>query len=484
MPNGVVTSPDGRKVKISWEEGGQPPNPAQLDSIFARLPKAQAQPAQTQSGPSAQQIFNQPVNTAMSGLREIGQGNFGVGGTKLARAGAQFIPAIYGGATQGLRELGQASGVPIVNELAGGAANALELPGQVIGGVTNLLSKGASAIGDPLDKAMGLEKAGQSPYAKELGGLAQDLAPYAVGAGLTKGATKGVSSAAKSITERPTRLATKEIKRVAPPKAQELHYNESLKRSLPYIAEEVKKTPIDLKQPESAFQQASDVVKNAKTKLWEERISPQIARHKDVPVSGDVISNAVEKKINFYLEEAEPTKAQSIKDYADKFRGKTYTISQVNELITGLNAEIGKLNQKTPEGKAAVMQIDPLSTAREGAVEAMRDVMIRTLSERGEVGVKSFRQDYGALRQIQDAIRRNVNRAEKADIHSFSDVLRRHGGTMSMGLLGELVGSAAGLPPGASTGLGVGAMTVVEMAKRRARPNQTINRAFNRLGKP
>ena len=470
MPQKIVKLPDGKVVAF--------PDGMSDADISAAIQRGQPPQQVKPQSPTAQQIFNKPANLAMSGLQEIGQGNLGVGGTRLARAGASFIPSVYGGATQGIRELGQASGVPIVNELAGGLAGALEIPGYVIGGVTNMLSGASRLIGDPIDRAIGTDK--PSPYAQELRKFADEFAPYALGPAIFKGAQGGMNSIAKSVAERPTRLFKKEVSRVAPPKAQELGYKQSLERSIPYLEQEIKRTPIDKKQPESQFQQATDIVTNAKNRLWQERVAPQIVRHKDAQVSGDAIARSVDNKISFYLKEAEPSKRQAMQEYADRFRGKTYTLAQAQELIQGLNAEMRNLSPKTPEAKVAIAQTDPLMSAREAAADALRDTMIRTLSERGEAGVKELRQDYGALRQIQDALRRNVNKAELAGNKPFGDLLRRHSGTISIGLIGEMVGHQLGLPIGT---FGPALIALKETAGYRAQPNVTISRAFKRLEK-
>lgn len=276
------------------------------------------------------------------------------------------------------------------------------------------------------------------------------------------------------------------VKRVAPPTAKELNYEQHLAKATDYIREEAKTMQFD--PSVSPIRQATDVVAGAKERLWNEKIAPAIDKNKDVTVSGGEVAKAIRESISPYTKRHEPLKAEALENYARTFEdwsadGKSKVgdyqipISELNKNITELNAKTSAFQKATGGEKALIENSNARVNGEVRAVEKMRELLYDKLDEVGSPEVRGLKQDYGSLMQVHKALERNIVKIEKGD-RSSSFYAKPFGTAVAAGATLEALKNN---PKVAVPALLIGAIRKVTLDRNKPQPS--IERAFRNLSK-
>jgi hypothetical protein len=430
---------------------------------------------------------NAPLATIQQGIEQAKRGNVIAGGANIASGAISAPFAPISSALQAVREIPFAG-----NIIANMAESPFRLGSEALNLAGSGIQKGLDVIGVPKNvQNFGLPERQSQEASQAVGGLTQSVAPLLfapkIGQTIKEQLPKAVEATKTGIETRRVGKAQEEIKRVAPPTSKELNYDQALKRATPYIAEQHRANPITSNSELSPFRQATEIVADAKAKLWDEKIAPQIERHANETIDGKQIADNIRSGISKYVKEHEPTVAQRIEDYARTFENydksgkflssKEIPLSDANSYIKELNAKTRTYQKGSDVIKAQMEAADPNVASKVSAVEALRDAAYDKLESFGEKDVRELRKDYGSLAQIHRALERRIVPAER--------------GTTSSSFYAKPFGTGvatAATVEGFVRHPKVTSLALVTGILRKAlldrdKPNPTIERAFGRLGK-
>lgn len=472
-----ITDPQsGKSVLVT---GDTPPTQDDVEEIFGRSRQQKPQlPTNTERLISNLQTPFQkilPNNPIMQGIGKTLDLPMGIPATianGMAKAGqAKSVPEFASGITQagaGITALPIApfvsgmsalSGVPVI----GNMMNKVSTPVQSL---TQPTSETGKNIASTADNILQMVMARQKPQAEQL----ISNAPKAISQNINSG------KIAKSQAE---------IKRVAPPTAKELNYDQHLQKATPYIAEEAKITKIDPNV--SPIRQATEVVANAKERLWNEKIAPAIESNKNVMVDGGEVANAIRSSISEYTKKHDPNSVSALEDYARTFelydqQGKKtgnvqIPIGDLNNYVTELNARTNAFQKSTPDVQALTENARPKIKGEVVAVDKMRELLYDKLDETGNPEIRGLKKDYGSLMQIHKALQRNIVKTERGS-QSSSFYGKPFGTAVAVG---STLHALQSNPKVAIPAMVIG--TIRKYTLDRNKPQPTIERAFNRLAK-
>jgi len=443
-------------------------------------------PAQSQLTPGQQGIQTQQnaANARWSGvvptfLRNPLAGVAEAGNAAIQEGGALMAP---------LTE------TPVVGPIVKGAAS---LAGAAGKGLFNTAVQGGVDVGRSLGIPQFLQAIlPQSAYSafppaarqeaadkwNELGSNATAIAlSDAAGKGIAKGISKTTDAALAPFTQEGKQVAGDlAFKKANPPRANELNYDQQYQQAKPYLVEQLQKTPLDMESDLSPHEQGLKIATQAKQGVFD-KYNPIIQNHPEVMLSGDDVASAVGDKISRYLKDIEPKRAAQIQEYASRYAGRDLSLPEANDYLTGLNAELSDYYDQPATVRAQMDATGVPVAAKAAAADALRGQMIKGLENVGESSVGDLRNDYGAVSQMAEAIRRNVVRADKPQ-PTFFQKIERGGRPLWMTMLAEGIGTAAGLPQGVSIPASFAASYLADRMGRAQLPTNQMAKALTRMG--
>lgn len=365
--------------------------------------------------------------------------------------------------------------------------------------VASLLPKLLSSIGEGATKAgiglyggiaghnLGTTPENAGDIYREVPKLGGNIATVGIPSAVAKVAPKIIPAIKEGVNNSRIEKGMKEIKDVAPPTSKELNYDQHLKTASKYIAEQERITPINPKAELSPIRQAVDNVRQAKERLWNDKIAPAIQKNGNVMIDGGEIANSIRSSISEYTKKHDPNAVSALEDYARTFEKYDQAgnkvgnieipISDLNTYVTELNARTSAFQKALPDVQALTENARPKIKGEVVAVEKMRELLYDKLDQLGSPEVKQLKKDYGSLMQVQKAIERKIIPAERGNKTGSFYETPFGAGVKTV----AAVGTAMNNLPLATAG---GSMALLKRYLiDRNKPNPKITRAFDRLGK-
>lgn len=430
-------------------------------------------------GKEVMNAFSQPGETINKAFGQVSNGNYIAGGANALNAVAQIPGAALNAVNQMYPFQWQRdAGNFLINDVAGA------IP-KVAGAAVNLGTNAIGSVLPPSGIQMNPQNAQEATSAmNELNtnlatGLVGNAVPRIAGR-VAPYAEQAIASAEQASAARSMAKGEREFMKAAPPTKNQLNFKQQLRRAEPYIAEQARRNPIDSGLEDSPYRQTLGLLTRAKHNLWDKSISPIISRHPNVRFDASSVGETVRSSLNDYTLQHEPAKVKAIQTYADSWNGEM-TLREAQGQLSAINAETAKFNKMSPVEQAAVEAQNGPMAIREAAGDALRQMIADRLESLGERGMRELKMDYGSLKTMEDAVRRNVVKAEKEP--NKTSVLSRHGRPLWMGVITEALGNAIGVPPTVGLGLGVGAGVVADKLATRQSPQSLIERSVGRFAK-
>ena len=253
--------------------------------------------------------------------------------------------------------------------------------------------------------------------------------------------------------------------KAAGPSVRDANFPQALETAAPELARQHAVTPIKT---------VSDMAEGAHTaadNLWKQQIEPQIARNatevinERLPESAPEgfpkaeaqgsIGDAIRGGIDPGMARMFPKETAVVQDFAKRL-DQPMTLAEANENLRALNAKLKSYYKMTPEGRAAIGVTDGMTSAMEEGAAGLRQKMYDKLDSLGETDPAGLRQQYGALKQVQDVFRRRAIVSGRQAPLNLPQMLSLAGGAGEAAgalLSGHPVAAAAGGAPIAITSL-------------------------------
>ena len=363
---------------------------------------------------------------------------------------------------------------------AGMGAYSLFNPAALLG--SGLISGGAEAIGaEKLLTPVTAITDPQTPWGIEAAGMTDAAIQAAL---LTKGTQKATgieqSRQAKVEAQRAKigQRGDKAFKETAPPKAKELNYDQSFQRARKYIGEQERSNPLSRESGESYVRQASDRIHDGMTDVILKAGEPiKKIGETGATIDGNKISESILSVIDNDMARRFPERVEAVKGLADRYRGEI-PITEAYASLKKLNAELSAYYRGNSSQKFQMESARPLIAQDVQIADMTRELIYDKLAQFSDQSVLELRKDYGALKQVKDAVDRQIVSAEKQQ----TPILGRF--SSPTGTVLAVTGAATGLQYNApATLIGVVAGAVRDITLHRKMKNPSMKRAFENIAK-
>jgi len=226
----------------------------------------------------------------------------------------------------------------------------------------------------------------ESPVGKVAGALAEK--PVSLIQGAAKASGIGLSPVEKLV-------------KAAGPSVRDAAFPQALEMASPEIARQNAVTPI------KTVQDMADAAHSGANNIWKNHIEPQITRNASATINGGQTAAAIRSGIEPGMADLFPEQAKAANAFADKFEGNI-PLSKANEYLKTLNAQLKGFYKMSPEARAAAGITDGRISAMQDAAQNLRQQMYGKLDSLGETDPAGLRQQYGALKQVQDVFRKRA----------------------------------------------------------------------------
>jgi hypothetical protein len=213
--------------------------------------------------------------------------------------------------------------------------------------------------------------------------------------------------------------------------------------------------------------EAADRIRDVRQNLWKDEIAPKIAVHANETFDTAPIANKVRNSISPQMLTHAPEEAKIMQQFADKYTSGTpnftgaRSVADAEKDLEFFNAELEKEGywKKTPQERASLQKVDGKIASRAAAVDALRTGLYDHLEAAGETGIKDLKQTYGAIKNVENEIRGQVNVAGRQRPVSLKTI----------------IGIASGHPVGIAASL---------LDRIYNAPEEILNRAVSKGGTP
>lgn len=186
---------------------------------------------------------------------------------------------------------------------------------------------------------------------------------------------------------------------------------------------------------------AAERMRDQRQELWKTEVAPKIAKHANEDVfpnltlptanapgavnpKNNPISDAVRAKVTPAMNRLSPKSAKAIETIAKRFDGPM-KVQELEENVEHLNAELtteGFYKMSASE-RAAAVKANPSLAAKSAAVEASRDQLYSHLEKNGEPDIQELKRTYGAMRNVENEVRGQVNVASRQNPISLKQII-------------------------------------------------------------
>jgi hypothetical protein len=320
-------------------------------------------------------------------------------------------------------------------------------------GVLQLIEKypkAYEAVKAVLDEAGGETKAAKVAKQGMVGGVTAGEHGQDVGTGVLGGAAGGAlaeygapgltaTGKAIGIGKTAEELATVAAK----PGKRNVNWSDAWQRSAPYIADQhVNNKPI------KNIKDMADAALEASHDLWNNKVLPLVKGHENDLLNVNSVADGVRDHITPSMTKLSSEKAKGIEQIANSYAGSgsMMNIGEIEKDIEHLNAELttnGWWKKSASERAAAIKSGDP-DGAKSVAADKLRDVIYDHIdSFKSPTGdqpsIRELKKDYGALRNIENEFRGQVNVQGRQSIVGLKQTLgalagAAHGGPVGVGM--------------------------------------------------
>jgi hypothetical protein len=163
--------------------------------------------------------------------------------------------------------------------------------------------------------------------------------------------------------------------------------------------------------------EAADRIRDVRQNLWNDEVLPAIQRHATEQFDASSVASAARSKITPQMEQHAPEEAQKITEFANRYTSGTpnftgaRTVADAEKDLEFFNAQLEEAGywKKTPMQRAAAEKVNGDIAAKASAVNALRDALYDHLANNGEPEIKNLKQTYGAIKNVENEIRGQVN---------------------------------------------------------------------------
>lgn len=309
--------------------------------------------------------------------------------------------------------------------------------------------------------------------------IASDTAGQGAGQALTALATEGASRAIPKVLETAKGAAKasgiglspiEKLTKAAGPSVRDANFPRALETASPELARQNAATPI------KNVQAVADAAHTGADSLWKNQIEPQITRNASATIDAGKIGDQIRSGVDEGMKDLFPEQAKAANAFADKFRGQL-PLSKANAYLKTLNAQLKGFYKMSPEARAAAGVTDGRISSMENAADGLRQQMYDKLDSLGETDPAGLRQQYGALKQVQDVFRKRAIVSGRQAPLNLQQIIGLAGGA------GEAAGALASGHPVAALG-GVAAAAVPTILKYINSPDMLVQRGISGLKLP
>jgi hypothetical protein len=223
------------------------------------------------------------------------------------------------------------------------------------------------------------------------------------------------SEATANLTNKSARLGMEDVFRASGPSAGEPSFRERLTTAAPDIAQIQRNTPLETSggfiNPDFRIREFVTNADKHLDNLWNEQRMPQIQRNAAAVRSLDPIKQSILGSVSDLDSENYPGAVQEINRKIMSMPD-TETLGQLNDRLREVNAQRNAYRGMTPQERAAANITSPKMDALNGEYHGLQQVISDELANRGEPGVQDFDRRYGALSEVRDALRDQMNPTE------------------------------------------------------------------------
>jgi hypothetical protein len=163
--------------------------------------------------------------------------------------------------------------------------------------------------------------------------------------------------------------------------------------------------------------EAADRIGDVRRAIWTDEVMPVIEKHADEVFDTTGVANRVRKLADSpALQKNFPEDAKFLHDFADKYTSGTplfsgkKTVAEAEKEIELYNSKLANEGywKKTPKERAVMEKANPKIAAWRAASDEIRDGLYKHLGKTEE-GIAALKNEYGAVGNIENEIRGQVN---------------------------------------------------------------------------
>lgn len=334
-------------------------------------------------------------------------------GETAARAIASSPPGVMGGGIGLVNAIPEMTGNVLRRLEAVGPENRQDIKGKVMPSVGDLTRRGeylASTVGTLATMVPAPEFA-----AEEVLPEAARAAPEVLED--VKSVGRFMRRPVETAVGGPKAAGIEDVFRASVPGAgsKNINLRENVQLAANDLAEIERKTPLIGKggvvRPDLRLREFSKNVGDHMSRLWNEQVLPQIARHKDVRVSLQPIKDAMRSTITQTDIESSPAGVRNILRWANRIP-ETDTLEGLQARRQTINAYLRQFERGSGSEQARAMETKPLMEALKAQDVVIKNIMFDTLHSLKEPGIDMLEKRYAALSNLKGAAESQMNQAE------------------------------------------------------------------------
>jgi hypothetical protein len=203
--------------------------------------------------------------------------------------------------------------------------------------------------------------------------------------------------------------AIEDAKMGARPAKRNQRFASDFLRAAPYLDSE------NSANAASTVEDWANHARNARENLFANEVQPLIDRHADVPLGGKNIADGIRAQIPDAMKRYSPTEAVKMEQLANDFMPQQkfqLNVADAEDALEHFNAKLASTGywSKMPSERAALEKTDGTIAGYKAAADAIRDELYGKLDQlEPNSNMRGLKQDYGALRNVENEIRGRVN---------------------------------------------------------------------------
>jgi len=216
---------------------------------------------------------------------------------------------------------------------------------------------------------------------------------------------------------------TATMKQALRPRPTQLDFDRTLQRAGPEINASQQATSTPVQDVDTLLSNT----RHAKQRVWDQyqqMLGPRAQIGRDMTP----VADAIDQSIPSIVEHENPARAEAVHALADKYRGKTMRLDEIEDFLQQSNAQLAGFEAQYPAVKIDKLTADPDIAATKAKADALRNVLYSALDDPGEgAAPREVKLRYGALSEVeQTAMRRKVI-AERQAPQNLTDQLSKVG---------------------------------------------------------